>query len=274
MCRNVEKTMERLAQRDLEHSTDRPDQAAAFRFNMLESGRPYSRLLRKLERWRSLPIEDRNLISNLPLTVKNIPAYAKIAYEGDELSECCLVLDGFVCEHKHVAAYDETIALHVPGDIADLQALYHRKLRYSLTALGPAIIARIPRTLLLDALNASPRLRHAFELQIVVEGAILRERIVSLHRRDATSRVAQLLCDLTYRLQSVGIAADYTLNIPWTQADLARLTGISIVHTNRVVQRLRRIGAIEWANKRVEIRDWNALTQIAEFSPAYLETTP
>jgi hypothetical protein len=38
-----------------------------------------------------------------------------------------------------------------------------------------------------------------------------------------------------------------------------------------VVQELRRLGLVEWDSRKVRIRDWDAVTKIADFSDEYLQ---
>ena len=46
--------------------------------------------------------------------------------------------------------------------------------------------------------------------------------------------------------------------------------GISAVHVNRVIRRLRSEGLVRMENRHVTIRDWERLKEIGEFTPAYL----
>jgi len=116
----------------------------------------------------------------------------------------------------------------------------------------------------------SPRLAQAFWRQSFIEAAILREWIASLGRREALARVAHLICELVVRLQAVGVAKDHSFTICWTQMDVADACGISAVHANRVVQELRRLELVEWDAKHLQIRNWDALAKIGEFSDDYL----
>src|SRR5690348_772764 len=52
----------------------------------MEIGRPYSRLLQRLDRLGSLSAHDRQLIAELPLTVANFSANEVVVRDGDALS--------------------------------------------------------------------------------------------------------------------------------------------------------------------------------------------
>lgn len=234
---------------------------------MLEIGRPYRKLVLKLDRLIGLTSDDKALIAQLPLAVRNVRAHVKLAYLPSENS--CLVVDGYLCEYKVVEGCGRQIVqLHLPGDVADLHV--PSLPGHAMSALGPAVVAFIPQRSLARLFESSARLQHAYLAQLQLDGAILRERVFSLCRRDAVGRVAHLLCELTLRLQAVGMALNQSLSVPWTQTDVADLTGISTVHANRVVQELRRLGVVDWGTKHVQIHDWDTLVRIANFSDAYL----
>jgi len=241
----------------------------------MEIGRPYSRLLYRLERFTALSSDDRQLVAELPLTVANFSAGQEVARRGDAPSRCTLVLSGFLYGHKALDNSRRQItSVLVPGDIADLNTLRLPILDHSISALGPAVVAFLPHTALKYTLDRSPPLAHAFLREAFVEAAILREWVVNLGRREALAKVAHLVCELAVRLQAVDLGRNLCFSVPWTQMDLADACGISAVHANRVVQELRRLGLVEWDCKQVRIRDWDALAKVGDFSDDYLQMRP
>jgi hypothetical protein len=103
-----------------------------------------------------------------------------------------------------------------------------------------------------------------------VEGAVVREWVVNIGRRDAYERVAHLLCELHARLDAIGMTDGYRYELPLTQTDLADSVGVSTVHVNRVLQKLRHEGLISFGGKSVTIHDWDRLREVGDFSPNYL----
>ena len=89
-------------------------------------------------------------------------------------------------------------------------------------------------------------------------------------RRSAQARLAHLLCELFTRLEVVGSTEGQSFHLPLTQAILADVLGLSIVHVNRVLQRLRKDGLVTWRDDLVTIEDWPQLSALAEFDPTYL----
>jgi CRP-like cAMP-binding protein len=237
----------------------------------MEAGRPYTRLLLRLERHNTLSAEDRRLIACLPLKLANVGARREVVIDGDQAAQCTLLLDGFLYSHKLVAGSRRQItSFFVPGDIADLSTLYLPSADYGIATLGNAVLAFVPHSALRDLLDKAPALALAFWRESLMQAAIFHEWIANLGSRDAIARVAHIICELAVRLQAVGLARDLSFSVPWTQTDVADACGISNVHANRMIQELRRLGLIEWNSGRLRIRDWNALVRLGDFSDGYL----
>jgi CRP-like cAMP-binding protein len=251
--------------------------ASSARFSLIvrytmEIGRPYSRLLRRMERLGALEPHDRQRICELPLVVTNVAANQEITHRGDKPSRCALVLGGFLYTYRITSgARRQITSFVIPGDFADLQAAYLQSVDYNLSALGPAVVAFLPNTALKDMLDRSPQLAQAFWRESFIEAAIYREWITNIGRRESLARVAHLICELAARLRTVDLARNLRFAIPMTQAELADACGISSVHANRVVQELRRQGLVEWDSRQVRIRNWSGLARIGDFSAEYLQ---
>jgi CRP-like cAMP-binding protein len=238
----------------------------------MEIGRPYSRLLWRLERYGALEPQERQRISDLPLIVTNVGANQLITHQGDKPAYCTLVLDGFLYTHtRTIGARRQITSFVIPGDFADLQAGYVQSVDYNLSALARAVVAFLPHAPLKDVLDRSPRLAQAFWRETFIEAAIYREWVTNLGRRESIARVAHLICELAARLQTVHLIRNLCFAIPLTQAELADACGISSVHANRVVQELRRLGLVRWDSKQVQIRNWSGLAKLGDFSPEYLQ---
>ena len=104
----------------------------------------------------------------------------------------------------------------------------------------------------------------------LVDEAVLRQWIVNVGRRDAFDGVAHILCELHVRMKAVGLVEDGTFDLPITQEELADAMGMTPVHINRVLQRLRTDGLIELKARVLTITDVHRLRKIGGFSDDYL----
>ena len=99
--------------------------------------------------------------------------------------------------------------------------------------------------------------------------AIGYEWLVNCGRRDSTARVAHLLCETAVRSR-VQIP-DEPLHNPFTQQQIAEITGQTSVNVNRVLADLERQGLIERSGRDIVFTDWPEMRRVASFQPAYLE---
>jgi len=58
---------------------------------------------------------------------------------------------------------------------------------------------------------------------------------------------------------------------PFTQQQIADITGQTSVNVNRVFADLERQGLIYRRGREIQFKDWNELRRIAGFQPAYLQ---
>ena len=162
-------------------------------------------------------------------------------------------------------------AFLVPGDCCDLRALLMGEMDHAVAAFGPCEVAVVPHERLFAAIKKHPRLGLALWGDTLLDAAIHREWVANVGRRSAYPRIAHLLCEIWFRLKSVGISHDHAFDLPLTQGDLGDATGLSVVHVNRTVKQLREDGLIRVGKGRVvQLLDWQRLTEVAEFDPAYL----
>ena len=89
-------------------------------------------------------------------------------------------------------------------------------------------------------------------------------------RRQADKRVSHLFCEMLLRSKAVGLSTDNSFELPLTQEELGDTMGLSGVHMNRTLQKLRSDGLITSQGKRLVINDLARLMEFADFDPIYL----
>ena len=210
------------------------------------------------------------LLRALPFARRTVERDAFVVREGEEPASCSLVLDGCAFRQKVVrSGARQIISFHFPGEFIDLQSCLLAVNDHGVQALGGCTLAVVPRTALLALVAERPALARAAWLDTLLEGAMLREWVVNIGRRNARARISHLLCELAIRLDST-TEDGRAYFLPLTQEHIADATGLTSVHTNRTIQGLRREGLISLASGRLVVHDWNALRSIADFSELYL----
>jgi CRP-like cAMP-binding protein len=141
---------------------------------------------------------------------------------------------------------------------------------HGIVALTDCSVARIGPDEIEQLTSENNRIVRAMWWSTLVDQAILREWVLNVGRRDAFERLGHLLCEMHFRMQRAGLAQDGELALPVTQTDLADATGLTAVHVNRTLQRLRRENLIEIGKGQLTILNVPALQKAAGFDPAYL----
>ena len=121
-----------------------------------------------------------------------------------------------------------------------------------------------------DAIVAAhPEMQQFFWRLVQRNEAIGYEWLVNCGRRDSTARVAHLLCETAVR-SGVKPPAEPLQN-PFTQQQIADITGQTSVNVNRVFADLERQGLIERSGREIHFRDWAEMRRLANFQATYLE---
>ena len=228
-------------------------------------------LIHKLESILVLSEDEKDVLRTIDGTVRTVGPRQDLVREGDRPHECCLVLEGFVYRYKLTEPGKRQIfSFHIPGDIPDLQSLHIDVMDHSLASLTATKAMFIPHETVCDLMRRCPRIGDAFWRDTLIDAAVFREWIMNLGRRDAYGRIAHLLCEFYVRLRAVGLTKGDACEMPFTQAELADATGLSVVHVNRTLQELRGEGLITLRAGSLTVLDWERLKEAGEFDPAYL----
>lgn len=203
--------------------------------------------------------------------IRDYPEGRTIVRSGTIVSHSTLLVDGIVCRYKDLAdGQRQIMELHVGGDFVDLHGFLLKQLDHNVGALTPVRVAMVPHDALRTITETQPHLGRMLWFSTLLDASIHREKILSIGRRSALARIAHIFCELLVRLQIVGLANDRSYVLPLTQADLADVTGLTSVHVNRMLKKLRDENLLTFRGGRVKIGDWEELQRVAEFDPTYL----
>jgi len=229
-------------------------------------------LVDKLAYRTALGAEDRAAILALPFTVRMMERGQFIVRERDIATNSCLMLSGYSVRSKMTATGNrQIVAIHMKGELVDLQNSMLKVADHSVQMLTPGRIAVIPRDEIIRLTLDRPMVAHAMWIDTLVDASILREWVANVGRRDARTRVAHILCEFAVRLRVGGLATNTHYELPMTQDQLADATGLTAVHINRTLKGLEKEGLIERPNPRaVSIGDWRKLAEVGDFDTNYL----
>jgi CRP-like cAMP-binding protein len=162
------------------------------------------------------------------------------------------------------------MSFHIPGEMPDLQSIHLKTMDHTLQTITRCEVGFITHETVRDLCDRYPRIGSALWRETLIDGAIFREWMINIGRREAYARACHLLCEMMTRMRAVGLAEDHTCELPITQGELADALGITGVHANRVLQEIRKDKLISLTKKTLTVLDWEGLKRAGEFEPTYL----
>jgi CRP-like cAMP-binding protein len=208
-----------------------------------------------------------DLFLDMPHKVVHVEPRRPFREPGVARDEVMLVRFGLLAKFKpDGSGRRQIVALRFPGE----GILPHDGLAdYGLQAIVRSEVL-IGKAEDFDAIvSANPAVARFFWKLVQRQNAISYEWLVNTGRRDSTARVAHLLCETAERM-GIDPARQNLIN-PFTQQQIADITGQTSVNVNRVFADLERQGLITRRGREIHFTDWNELRRIASFQPGYLQ---
>lgn len=222
-------------------------------------------------RKETLSDAERVVLEDSVAKVVELPPRKVVVEAGALLSQSTLLVDGFMCRYiDDRNGFRQLVAVHVPGDFVDLHGYPLRRLDHDVAALTMTTVAIVPHGSLDRIIEQYPAMARKLWYSTMIDAAIHRAWLFRLGRLDAGGRIAHFLCEMSARLEAVGLSDGRRFALGLTQADLAEICGLTSVHTNRVLRTLREENIVTLRSSQVEIHDPARLRRLGQFDAAYL----
>lgn len=229
-------------------------------------------LVTKFEQLARLDRDDIEALNAVSRNPRRYQAEKIIVDQGVAAHHVSLLLDGLAFRYKILAGGRRQILGYVvPGDLCDAHFTLFNQPDHCIALVSDAAVVNIPIATFARMMDRHPQVARAASLAALIDGAILREWLLNVGQRDAFQRMSHFFCEMAVRLTAVGqIGDDGSFDLPLSQATLADTVGMSPVHTNRILQRLRNDGLIALRQRRLTILDPARLVAVAGFEDNYL----
>lgn len=230
---------------------------------------------RRLEHRRELDDVDRAAIVALPYVTKTLEPGAYFVREGDRITSCCVLIEGFAFRSKIIEnGARQIVSIHLPDEALDLQNCMLAVADHNIQTLSRATLAIIPRDAIFDLIDRHPAVGLAMWEITLIEASIFREWIANIGRRPALGRIAHLLCEFALRAHAINPSGPTSCKLPMTQEQIADAVGLTPVHVNRMLKELSASGLVTMRKGSVFISDVDRLRASIEFSATYLHSAP
>ena len=186
--------------------------------------------------------------------------------EGDAAENAYKVLSGAVRLCKHMAdGRRQILNFLLPGDLIGLQAAMFDAALHGIEALTDVELCVLPRRKVWALFGKKPDLTFDVTWLGSREESLVDENLTSVGRRTAVERIAALMVKLYKRADALGLVTDGTFAFPLTQQHIADALGLSLVHTNKTLARLRKLGMFTQGNGSLKLTNPRVLGRVAQY---------
>jgi CRP-like cAMP-binding protein len=194
-----------------------------------------------------------------------LEAGREIIRAGDDSPEIYTLYSGWAFRFKTLTdGRRQILNFLLPGDLVGLQAAMFDAAQYGVEALTDVELCLLPRRKVWALFDEMPGL--AFDVAWLGsrEEGYVDDNLTSTGRRTAAERIAALIISLYKRSKALGLVENDTFEFPLTQQHIADALGMSLVHTNKTLARLRRMGMYSRANGTMTLTNPRVLQRIAQ----------
>ncbi|MET0247971.1 MAG: Crp/Fnr family transcriptional regulator [Sphingomonas sp.] len=207
------------------------------------------------------------LLDSICGRVEHLPVRALLHRQGDRVGRMYLLVRGWVSSNVAVPGGEQQIVkIHLPGDLLATPSIVVERAAETLTALTPVSVRAIRYEDFGRVFGEAPRLGAVLFLSSQLERVALMDRLTSIGRTRAISRLAAFLVQTHDRLRLIDADRPAVLDLPLTQSELADLLGITPVHMNRTFRELDLTGFIARRRMHIELRSLGDLRALAHLA--------
>jgi CRP-like cAMP-binding protein len=204
-----------------------------------------------------------------------VPAGTEILRAGEESVELYTLYSGWAFRFKNLPdGRRQILNFLLPGDLLGLQAAMFDAAQHAIEALTDVELCLLPRQKIWHLFGQMPELAFDVTWLGAREESHVDENLLSAGRRTAAERIAALIVILYKRADALALVADHTFAFPLTQQHIADALGLSLVHTNKTLARLRRLGMYTQTNGSLTLSNPRVLERVAQHFDQELARRP
>ncbi len=231
--------------------------------------------LRQTEAFVRVEGDDLLFIEAFRTGIARVPAGAAIIPEFRASARLFTLYSGWAFRYKTLSdGRRQILNFLLPGDFIGLQEEFVDQATHGVEALTDTTLCEFPRDGLWDLFKQKPDLGYQITWLAAREEHIVDENLVSAGRRSASERVAMLLVHLYRRVERLGLAPNGSAAFPLTQQHIADALGLSLVHTNKTLRQLQKLGLHTVEDGRLRLLNPKALARIADWVDKPLRRVP
>lgn len=208
---------------------------------------------------------DREALRHLKVVHRFVGRGRALLYEGEAVTQIRVLCKGWAMRSQRLDNDRRQIVdFAIPGDIVGLHVDGAGASVSDVLALTPCEVGEIPLAALERVAYHNRGVATGVHKYVQRQLTQAHDQLLRLGRMTAYERVCSLLLDI-YQRQRHSAIVDGRVDFPITQTVLADLLGLSVVHVNRQIMKLRREGLVTLDRSQLTLHDEDRLAKVARF---------
>ena len=186
-----------------------------------------------------------------------------ILMQGSNSPQLYTVLSGMGIRHKSLDNGERQVINFVfPGDFMGLQAGMLGEMGHSVEARTHMRMCVFNRSDFWTFFRSNPSRAFDITWLAAIEEHFLGETLATVGQRTALQAVSWAMLKFFERGMGLGLVTNNTMTLPFTQRDLADALGLSLVHTNKTLAKLRDQQLASWSDQVLQVNDLDKLLDV------------
>ena len=165
---------------------------------------------------------------------------------NDSSNSVAVICEGWACAYISLPnGRRQILRFLLPGDITSAAAVFQDQSGFSVEAVTDLHYCMIDKTELRSALVTNQKIFDEFSRRWAEREDEIGKLATDLGHKTAEQRIAQLFLGLMKRHSARNLVHDGRFEFPLRQQHIADATGLTVVHVNRVIGSMRRLGIVE-----------------------------
>jgi CRP-like cAMP-binding protein len=223
------------------------------------------------------PVSDNELavINDIKRDHLALPAGSQIVHAREDSAELYTLYAGWAFRFKDLPdGRRQILNFLLPGDLLGLHAAMFDAAQHGIEALTEVELCLLPRHKIWNLFGQMPELAFDVTWLGAREESHVDENLLSTGRRSAAERIAALILHLYKRADALALVDGNTFAFPLNQQHIADALGLSLVHTNKTLARLRRMGMFTLTNGSLTLTNPHVLESVAQYFEQELAHRP
>ncbi len=222
--------------------------------------------LRRRELFTEMSKEDVGFMERFKVGEMVIDPGTPILMEGSNSPQLYTALHGMGLRQKTLSTGQRQVLNFVfPGDFVGLQAGVLGEMSHSVEATTRMTLCVFDRSEFWNFFKHNPERAFDVTWLAAVEERLLGESLTTVGQRTALEATAWAFVRIYQRADALGMVQNQSLRFPFKQRDLADALGLSLVHMNKTLKRLRDRQLANWSDGVLHIADLKELAETANF---------